>query len=180
MNNSLAESCLSFEGSTDIHTMKIPGMDPFVAPCDNGEMVIQRRIDGTVDFNRRWQDYKNGFGNIHGEFWLGLEKLHKLTTSRRYKLSIEVVDMSNHKFTSTYSGIQIGSEAEEYRLKMPNYNYKSENGIFYHRGMGFTTIDRDNDEDRTKNLTVYFKGGWWHKLRKNRWVKHEYIVKNNY
>lgn len=178
VNNSLAESCLPFKGSNDVHTMKIPGMDPFVAPCYYGKMVIQRRIDGSVDFNRTWQDYKNGFGNVHGEFWLGLEKLHKLTTSREYELTIEVVNMTNYKFISTYSGIEIGSEAEEYRLKMPHHN--SEYGLSYHKGMGFTTIDRDNDEDRTKNLAVYLKGGWWHKLKRGRWVKHEYFLLNNY
>nr|CAD7609853.1 unnamed protein product [Timema genevievae] len=41
--------------------------------------VIQNRFEGTVDFYRGWQDYKYGFGNIGGEFWLGLEKLHLLT-----------------------------------------------------------------------------------------------------
>ena len=33
--------------------------------------VIMRRMDGSVDFNRGWEDYKYGFGQITGEYWAG-------------------------------------------------------------------------------------------------------------
>ena len=37
----------------------------------SGWTVIQRRLDGSVDFHRYWNDYRNGFGYSNGEYWIG-------------------------------------------------------------------------------------------------------------
>ena len=47
------------------------------AYCDTsngggGWLVVQRRQDGSVDFNRTWMEYEDGFGKLTGEFWYGL------------------------------------------------------------------------------------------------------------
>ncbi|TMW44968.1 hypothetical protein DOY81_009951, partial [Sarcophaga bullata] len=60
------------------------GPEPFVVPCreDGGVWtVIQRRINGSVDFYRNLSEYKTGFGNVDGEFFIGLDKLHALTST---------------------------------------------------------------------------------------------------
>ena len=60
-----------------MYKIKIPdsGLDAFDVWCDffddHGWTVIQKRFDGSVDFYVYWSDYKNGFGNINGEHWLG-------------------------------------------------------------------------------------------------------------
>ena len=59
---------------------------------DIGWLVWQRRNDGSVSFNQNWSSYKNGFGNVdnNGEFWLGLELLHLLTSQNNYSYVFKV------------------------------------------------------------------------------------------
>jgi len=52
------------------------------AYCDTingGWLVVQRRQDGSVDFDRTWIEYEDGFGKLTGEFWYGLRTIHCLT-----------------------------------------------------------------------------------------------------
>ena len=42
--------------------------------------VIQRRVNGSEDFFRGWNDYKSGFGQLDHEFWLGMQFLYSIVT----------------------------------------------------------------------------------------------------
>jgi hypothetical protein len=75
-----------------------------------GWTVFQRRLDGSVDFYRGWQDYKKGFGELDGEFWLGLEKIHRLTRFQRNRLRIDLGDTAGNTGYAEYSYFAVTSE----------------------------------------------------------------------
>jgi ficolin len=61
-----------------------PGLPlPFDAYCDmtdGGWTVIQRRVNGTLDFNKGWAEFVAGFGDLTGNYWAGLDRMHALTS----------------------------------------------------------------------------------------------------
>ncbi|KAI1885705.1 hypothetical protein AGOR_G00206570, partial [Albula goreensis] len=83
-----------------------------------GWTVLQRRLDGSVDFHRSWKEYKTGFGSLSGEHWLGNELMFLLTNRRQYALRIELTDWDGHMAFSHYDRFYIGSEKNNYRYKM--------------------------------------------------------------
>ncbi|KAH8241499.1 hypothetical protein KR026_009018, partial [Drosophila bipectinata] len=125
--------------------IKIPGVSVFEAPCNgSGWMVIQRRMDGSVNFNRNWKEYKDGFGNWTGEFFLGLEKLHLLTESRQHELHIRLGKVDGSMDFVNYDDFRVGSEKNSYSLEsMGNSTGGAGDSFETNKGMKFSTFDRD-------------------------------------
>ena len=124
-----------------------------------------RRFDGSVPFESyAWADYKNGFGNASGEYWIGLEALHNLTTAHNYTLRVDMEDFANDTFWAEYSDFSVGPESDNYRLSISGFNAASTAGdsMAYHNGMEFSTLDRDNDL-WNPSCAVSRTGGWWYK-----------------
>ena len=90
--------------------------------CTAGWLVIQRRMDGSVDFYRGWSDYRQGFGDPSGEFWIGLETMHSLTQNRTYKLRIHLGDFEGNTRYAEYSTFAISDEAHNYTLSIGTYS----------------------------------------------------------
>ncbi|XP_076139761.1 angiopoietin-related protein 2-like [Alosa pseudoharengus] len=126
-----------------------------------GWTVIQRRLDGSVNFFRNWETYKQGFGNIDGEYWLGLEHIYWLTNQGNYKLLVTLEDWSGRKTFAEYASFRLEPETEFYKLRVGRYHGNAGDSLTWHNGKQFTTLDRDHDM-YTGNCAHYQKGGWWY------------------
>ena len=113
-----------------VYTIDPDGSGAFDAFCDQttaggGWIVFQKRLDGSVDFNRTWADYKRGFGNLIGEFWLGLDKIHRLTRNKkenRLRVDLGTTDKTVH---AEYSWFGIANEKAKYQLDLGPHSSKS-------------------------------------------------------
>ena len=125
-----------------------------------GWTVFQRRMDGSVNFYRKWMDYKNGFGSLNGEFWLGLDKISRLTEVKSC-LHVDLEDFEGNKKYANYSTFSVGDSAALYKLTVGGYSGNVGDSLIVHNGMKFTTIDKDNDH-ATFNCAVRYSGAWWY------------------
>ncbi|NXG55549.1 ANGL4 protein, partial [Hemiprocne comata] len=168
-NAKLPEDChqlfLAGQQSSGVFQVQPAGSQPFKVYCDmtteGGWTVIQRRTDGSVDFDQLWDAYKNGFGDLHGDFWLGLEKLHQLVQEGRYDLLIELEDWEGNSQVVQFA-FSLGGENTAYTLNLLGpLSGELENAIGDFRQLPFSTRDRDHDLKADTNCAKHLSGGWW-------------------
>lgn len=158
----------------------------FLLPPGGGWTVIQRRVDGSVSFDRTWRDYRDGFGDLHSEFWLGNDHLHDLSTQGDYSLRIDLEDWSNKHKHALYTSFRLVSctrenttcclhvhehthqivfirvcsvddEDHQYRLHVSGFSGSVKDSFsWYHDKQGFSTPDSGNI------CAEISHSGWWY------------------
>ncbi|KAI8510261.1 Fibrinogen- domains (FReDs) [Branchiostoma belcheri] len=131
-----------------------------------GWTVIQRRLDGSVPFNKNWEEYKQGFGNKNGEYWLGNENIHLLTASANYRLRIDMTDWDDQTRYMEYNTFRVAGESDWYRLTIGGgYSGNAGESIIGSHRQRFSTIDRDYDGAAAAHCSaIYGHSGWWFSL----------------
>ncbi|XP_035624184.1 microfibril-associated glycoprotein 4-like [Oncorhynchus keta] len=125
-------------------------------------MVIQNRQDGSVNFHRKWNEYKSGFGSAAGEYWLGLETMYLLTMKKTYELRVDMEDFEGNKVYAQYSTFSVGPEAEGYPLKLGSFkDGGAGDSMTHHSGQKFTTLDKDQDLNDSNCGQIYYGGFWY-------------------
>ncbi|XP_074543892.1 angiopoietin-related protein 4 [Halichoeres trimaculatus] len=162
------ELFLRGETTSGVYTIQPINAEPFKVFCemttDGGWTVIQRRQDGSVDFDQLWQAYEKGFGSLNGEFWLGLEKMHAIAKDGSYILNIKLADWSGD-VASIRLPFQLGGEETKYSLQIRETRtfspLETSLGTDASSGLPFSTRDQDNDQKNDTNCAKHLSGGWW-------------------
>ncbi|KAM4701759.1 fibrinogen-like protein 1 [Discoglossus pictus] len=155
------------------------GNEPFLVYCDmsdgGGWTVIQRRSNGKVNFNRKWDEYKQGFGVFEGrndEHWLGNDHIFDLLDRHEMTLQVDLMDWQGNVRRAIYETFRITNEKDNYRLWVGYYSGNAGDGLSggsnfevqwsaSHKGMPFSTFDADHDRFLNGNCAQENKSGWW-------------------
>ena len=153
-----------------------------------GWLVVQRRQDGSVDFNRGWVEYEEGFGSLTGELWYGLRPLHCLTNQGQWQLHIDFTFTNGTKSYLFYKSFSVGPANSQYQLSISGFTGVTDDPFTTQplSGMKFTTKDKDNDiwsENCAVSRNGNNAGGWWYRhcsyIYLNHQYKHQYSIRVN-
>ena len=133
----------------------------------NQGIIIQRHVKGYgSNFAKYWNDYKVGFGSPDGNYyWIGLDRMHELTSSGDYYLEIKLKKGGQTK-TVKWTTFSVDSESNKYRLTVGGFDQGTSglsDWLSYHTGNYFSTPDRDNDPSFVHGSVTNGYSGWWFK-----------------
>ena len=144
-HSNLGQDCLLLlkigHTKSGLYSVNPDGKGFFTVYCDmrtdgGGWTVFQRRQDGSVDFYREWNDYKSGFGQLTTEFWLGNDKIHRLTAARPSTLRVELENWNGVRVYAKYGKFYIGNEQAKYRLEVGSYSGTAGDSLALHKNIG--------------------------------------------
>ncbi|XP_026521759.1 angiopoietin-related protein 3 [Notechis scutatus] len=155
------------ERSNGIYSIKPNGSKAFNVYCEmegeNPWTIIQKRSNGSVDFNQTWESYIDGFGNLDGEFWLGLQKIYSIVDQADYILRIELEDWKANKRYIEYT-FKMGGPNRDYALFLSRITGNIPNALPEQKEIKFSTKDHSNSTERKLNCTESDSGGWWYNV----------------
>ncbi|XP_008137607.2 angiopoietin-related protein 3 [Eptesicus fuscus] len=150
------------EHTSGIYSIRPSDSQVFNVYCDvksgSSWTLIQHRIDGSQNFNETWENYKYGFGQLDGEFWLGLEKIYSIVKQSNYILRIELEDWKDTKHYIEYS-FHLGNHETNYKLHLVEITGNVPSALLENKDLVFSTWDH-----RAKghfNCPESYSGGWW-------------------
>ena len=126
-----------------------------------GWMVFTYRMNGEHEWYADWETFKNGFGQHPGDFYMGNEMIHKITSSGGYEFYY-VSEKGETKYEGWHEKFSIDDEWNQYILRLNgNYDGDMMNVIRQSRNRQFSSKDRDHDPNGNRNCANERKASWW-------------------
>uniref|UniRef100_A0A8C8EFD1 Fibrinogen C-terminal domain-containing protein n=1 Tax=Otus sunia TaxID=257818 RepID=A0A8C8EFD1_9STRI len=156
-----------------IYIIQPTGLHPIVVSCemnvtDGGWTVIQRNQQSTeITWAESWSTYKYGFGNVHTDYWLGTEYIHRISQQKVYQVRFVIWDATNNIKFADYNLFSVEDESQGYRLRLGTYSglagdaMTSNSASTVHDNMKFSAKDLDQDT-YSGNCASSYGGGWWY------------------
>ncbi|XP_064103294.1 ficolin-2-like [Macrobrachium nipponense] len=129
-----------------------------------GWTVIQRRTDESPErenFYRTWMEYALGFGDLKGEFWLGLDVIHALTGQSLNAIRFDLSDYEGNATYANYDFFYVHGRKEKYMLQVRGYDGTAGDSFSVQNMKKFSAPDYDLDTC-TCNCAKKFQGAWWY------------------
>jgi len=157
----------------------------FLVRCDQetdggGWTLVQNRENGEQDFYQDFDSYVDGFGNLEGEFWMGLQLLHELTRFGNFELRFDLSDFDDKKAYATYKKFSVG-DSDGYILNFDKNSYFGNAGdsLITHHNMRFTAKNRDQDTHPPGNCAQLYTGAFWYSACHNVNINGQYLKGQN-
>ncbi|XP_070132390.1 fibrinogen-like protein 1 [Drosophila bipectinata] len=156
----------SQKGGSHLREIQLPGLDPIkVAYCSyddigSGWWLVYRKLNRSRIFNRPYEDYERGFGNLElnffDEFFIGLNRLHRLTREKPHELVLYA-----GSGTRRFDHFVVGDRSEGYKVKSIGNCTGDDVWMSPKQGSKFSTFDRYEDGVPGRNLAEEWGYGWW-------------------
>ncbi|XP_046355731.1 angiopoietin-related protein 1-like [Haliotis rufescens] len=144
-----------------VYTLHLNSSWPYPVHCEHtadiSYTVIQRRSDGSVHFQRKFNEYYYGFGYPQSDYWMGLITMYHLTNAGNNVLTINMQTWDGQARNARYSMFKL-LDPTNFVLHIGGFSGQVPDDLGFNNGMPFATSDRPD-----RNLcAVYQKAGWWY------------------
>lgn len=130
-----------------------------------GWTILMRRGEfgnKEITFDQNWKSYRVGFGDLEGEFWLGNDNIHLLSSDSANEMRMELKSVKGETKNFTFRSFYIENDIQDFRLHIgPSVN-ETLTIIREFNRRPFVTYDRIMDQPG-ENCARKYKGAWWYR-----------------
>ncbi|CAH1802255.1 unnamed protein product [Owenia fusiformis] len=156
----VAEDC---SGQSDgVHVITTRTGKRFLASCEDDWLILAHRFDGSIEFNLEWASYRQGFGNILREHFIGMDNIVAVLQQKRYEARFDLTTWENETRYAEYRTFDINDEKDKYRLNIDSYSGTAGDSMKHANHDQFSTKDSDNDGYSSANCALAHHGPYWY------------------